>query len=138
MITMPGSDVDLRGSILSLLDQNLVGRSIILAHKEAPDELKREMIGLFVGKGFLSIHIGDRKGKTVYSSFINQIAIDHFFRTCCPFKGKVRDIPTEFIIGRTYVGTPIILRLNEKFMDPRLWYDEAIRHSFFNFAFLYL
>jgi hypothetical protein len=127
---MPGSDVDLRGNILSLIDQNLVGRSIILAHKEAPDELKKEMIGLFVNKGFLSIHIGDRKGKTVYSSFINQIAIDHFFRTCRPFKGNVRDIPPEFIIGRTHMGTPIILRLNEKFMDPVLWYDEAIRHSF--------
>ena len=117
-----------------------VGKIIVQAyHDNISCDAKKEILTVIAQRKLIYLELREKKFYVARSTWISSIGVNEFFRTCCIFKERPREIPKEFIIGRISTGQPIFLRLNGEFTDPGIWYDEAIRHPFLLFClFLYV
>lgn len=118
----------------------LVGKTMAEAYRNNVSlDTKQEMLTVIAERGLISLYLGEVKIRGAKSRWVDSARVDDFFRACCTFRRRPRDIPKEFIIGRISTGKPIALKLNGEFTDPFLWYDEIIRHPFLYFClFSYL
>jgi hypothetical protein len=141
VIMMIETEVDLTPAvdevIVKMIKQGNFGSKIfcLALSQGASEDVKRDMLTWLIRRGLILYYADGHPGKAALCPYIKLKLIDDFFRACCLFKNQSKNLPIEFILGRIHSGAPIIIKPSQQFIDD-IRYDEAIRHTFFNFAFL--
>jgi len=113
-------DLDVDLNFVKMVEEDrVVWVAFSAAHrKNVSEDTKKAMLTAAIQRGVISMYVGNGRGRGVWSSYVHSSCIDEFFRDCHLFKERPRDMPKEFIIGRTYIGNPIKIVINGEFVDP--------------------
>ena len=113
-------DLDIDLSLVETVENGgIAWVAFSIAHRRnVSEDTKRAMLTSAIMKGLVSMHVGTGKGWAVWSNFVRSCCIDEFFRACRVFKERPRDMPREFIIGRTNAGNLIRIVINGEFIEP--------------------
>lgn len=113
-------DLNIDSSFVEMVESGSVAWvAFSAAHlKNVSEDTKRAMLTAAIRKGMISMYVGKGKGNGVWSSYVRSSSVDEFFKNCQFFKERPRDMPREFLIGKTHSGNQIKIVINGEFINP--------------------
>jgi len=100
MFLITDQDFEIDEDFLRSFQNGQMASGIIYGHHENVSQgTKRAMVNFLIAEGYLSFHIGERKGKAVWSRWVKSEKIDEFIEALYNFVFDGDGFPQSFVIG---------------------------------------